>query len=95
MRIKAVLRDSEILKMDSGSQQRIDATTAKNLERFVGWSSLLKVMGLKFEERTKMLDALKDKDLKIWLGIEGNQHIIFLSKDTLPNESDYVGYQWQ
>jgi hypothetical protein len=95
MRIKAVLRDSDILAMDSGSKERIITTAQKNIDRFINLTSLLKVMGLTFKERTKMLDTLVDTDIHIWLSLEGDQHIIYLTKGSIPEEPDFVAYQWQ
>ncbi|MGY5873565.1 MAG: hypothetical protein RTV72_15055 [Candidatus Thorarchaeota archaeon] len=94
MRIKAVLRDTDILQLEAGSKERILAAAKKNADRVINWPSLLKVMGLVFEDRTKMLDSLAESKLKIWLLTEGGQHLIFLTtgKD-LPQED--AGYQWQ
>jgi len=94
MRIKAVLRDTDILQLEAGSKERILAAAKKNSDRVINWPSLLKVMGLVFEDRTKMLDCLVDSNLRIWLLTDGDQHLIFLTagKDFPP---DNVGYQWQ
>ncbi|MGY5876294.1 MAG: hypothetical protein RTU30_11160 [Candidatus Thorarchaeota archaeon] len=94
MRIKTVLRDSDILGMESGSKDRIITTAEKNIDRLVSWTSLLKVMGLAFEERTDMLRALEGRKIKIWLGVEGQQQVIFMSKHSSPGE-DFASYQWQ
>ncbi len=93
MRIKAVLRDTEILKMEPGSKNRNIAAAKKNLERIISWSSLLKTMGLSFEDRTDMLESLRDTKIHIWLLKDGDQHLIFLTEGaetTLEN-----AYQWQ
>jgi hypothetical protein len=94
MRIKAVLRDTDILQLEAGSKDRILAAAKKNADRVVNWPSLLKVMGLAFEDRTKMLDNLANSKLKIWLLTDGSQDLIFISegKETPPEN---VGYQWQ
>jgi hypothetical protein len=92
MRIKAVLRDTDILQMDAGSKERILAAAKKNLDRVINLPSLLKVMGLDFEGRTTMLEALKDSKLSIWLLIDAQQHLIFISE----NENlQHEGYRWQ
>ena len=93
MRIKAVLRDTDILQMESGSKKRILATAIKNADRVISWTSMLKVMGLAFEERQTMLEMLNDSNLHIWLMNDGEQHLIFLSAaDEKPAET---AYQWQ
>ena len=92
MRIKAVLRDGEILKLEGGSKERILAAAKKNSDRVINFPSLLKVMGLSFEERTIMLDALKDTKLHIWLLNDAQQHLIYISEKT---ESEFGGYNWQ
>ena len=92
MRIKAVLRDGEILKLDAGSKERILAAAKKNSDRIINFPSLLKVMGLSFEERTKMLDALTNTNLHIWLLNDAQQHLIYISED---NKSEFGGYNWQ
>ena len=94
MRIKAVLRDSDILKMETSSAERIKACAMKNLDRIVSWSSLLKVMGLSFEERTKMLEVLSTVKIHLWLGVIGDQHVIFLSENQ-QEEFEFETYQWQ
>lgn len=93
MRIKAVLRDSDILQMEAGSKERVLAGAKKNMDRAINWPSLLKVMGVPFEERLTMLEILVNTNIHIWLMTDADQHIIFLSygKET-PIES---GYQWQ
>ncbi|TFG34628.1 hypothetical protein EU527_02680 [Candidatus Thorarchaeota archaeon] len=94
MRIKAVLRDTDILKMEQASRGRILAAAKKNIDRVISWSSLLKVMGLTFENRTAMLDALKDTKMHVWLMKEGDQHLVFLTEtDIEPPEKQ--AYQWQ
>ena len=92
MRIKAVLRDTEILQMDAGSKERIIAAAKKNIGRVVNFPSLLKVMGLDFDERTTMLDALKDSKIHVWLLYESEQHLIFMSEN---KEPEMIGYRWQ
>jgi hypothetical protein len=92
MRIKAVLRDTEILQMEAGSKARVIAAAKKNLDRVVNLPSLLKVMGLDFQDRCVMLDVLKDSKLHVWLLIDVQQHLIYLS------EKEYLefgGYMWQ
>ena len=93
MRIKAVLRDSDILQMEPGSKERVLAGAKKNMDRAINWPSLLKVMGLSFEERLTMLAILAETKIHVWLLTDADQHIIFMShgKET-PNEA---GYQWQ
>ena len=93
MRIKAVLRDKEILQMPVRSKRRIIATMNKNLDRFVDLSSLLRVMGLGVEDRTTMLEALADVDIHVWFLNNHDQHVIYLSKGGLPDEE--CAYQWQ
>ncbi len=92
MRIKAVLRDTEILQMQAGSKERIIATAKKNVDRVVNLPSLLKVMGLTFDERCKMLEMLKGIDLHIWLLNDSNQHLVFFSDKIVV---EFEGYQWQ
>ncbi|MFW9805886.1 MAG: hypothetical protein ACFFFK_04095 [Candidatus Thorarchaeota archaeon] len=92
MRIKAVLRDKEILQMDAGSKERVIAAAKKNFDRVINLPSLLKVMGLSFEQRIKMLDILQDTDIHVWLLSESGQHLIFLSDK---EKSEINGYQWQ
>ncbi len=95
MRIKTVLRDNNILSFEPGSTQRIVATAEKNVDRVINLGSLLKVMGLPESGRIKMLEVLSSTSLHIWLGKEGDQHIIYLSKDKIPEEMATIGYQWQ
>ena len=92
MRIKAVLRDSDILKLDVGSKERILAAAKKNSERIVSLPSLLKVMGLTFDDRTTMLTALKNTKLHVWLLNDAQQHLIYISEN---NKSEFGGYNWQ
>ncbi len=92
MRIKAVLRDTEILQMEAGSQARILAAAQKNIDRVINLPSLLKVMGLDFGDRTIMLDALKDSKFHVWLLTESEQHLIYMSEK---DETEFEGYQWQ
>jgi hypothetical protein len=93
MRIKAVLRDTDILQMEPGSKKRILAAAKKNEDRVVSWSSLLKVMGLTFDERLRMLEMLKDANLHVWLINDADQHLVFLTNaNEIPVDS---AYQWQ
>ena len=92
MRIKAVLRDTEILQMEAGSRERIIAAAEKNIDRVINLPSLLKVMGLDFDERTVMLDTLKESKIHIWLLFESEQHLVFMSEK---EDSEMEGYQWQ
>jgi hypothetical protein len=92
MRIKAVLRDTEILQMEAGSKARVIAAAKKNIDRVVNLPSLLKVMGLGFDERCVMLDALKDSKIYIWLVKDAQQDLIYLSEK---NEFEFGGYNWQ
>ena len=94
MRIKAVLRDKEILQMTPGSEERIITAARKNTDRVISWSSLMKVMGLSPDSRTKMLDVLVDSKMHIWLLKEGNQHLIYLT-ETETGLQDEKAYQWQ
>lgn len=95
MRIKAVLRDTEILNMEAGSKTRIIAAAKKNIDRVISMQSLLKVMGLNFEKRTEMLDSLSKESFHIWLAQDSQQHVIFMGKGKLPNDMDIPTYQWQ
>jgi hypothetical protein len=95
MRIKAVLRDTEILQMEAGSDGRIIAVIKKNVDRLVSLSSLLKVMGLDFNERVKMLQALSDTGLHVWFANDADQHLIFTSRAALPEDMGICIYQWQ
>ncbi|MHA1948680.1 MAG: hypothetical protein ACXAAO_11175 [Candidatus Thorarchaeota archaeon] len=92
MRIKAVLRDTDILQMEPGSKTRIIAAATKNIDRVVNLPSLMKVMGLSSENRCVLLAALEDSKYHVWLLIEAQQHLIFISEK---NESDVGGYKWQ
>ncbi len=93
MRIKAVLRDSDILQMEVASKERVLAGAKKNMDRAINWPSLLKVMGLPFEERLTMLEILADTKIHIWLMTDADQHIIYFSYgNETPVDS---GYQWQ
>lgn len=92
MRIKAVLRDTEILQMEAGSKERVIAATKKNIDRVVNLQSLLKVMGLDFDSRTVMLEALKDSNIHVWLVTDAQQHLIFMSEK---EEVEIEGYMWQ
>jgi hypothetical protein len=95
MRIKAVLRDTEILQMEAGSDVRILAIIKKNVDRLVSLSSLLKVMGLDFNERVKMLEVLSDTGLHVWFANDAGQHLIFTSRAALPEDMNICTYQWQ
>jgi len=92
MRIKAVLRDTEILQMESGSKERVLAAAKKNIDRVVNLPSLLKVMGLDFDGRPVMLEALKNSKIHVWLMNDAQQHLILMSEK---NEIENQGYQWQ
>ena len=70
MRIKAVLRDSDILGLEPGTNERIVTTAIKNVDRVISLSSLMKVMGLRVEEKTKMLHALSNQQIHIVDGLE-------------------------
>lgn len=94
MRIKAVLRDQEILQMTPGSKERVIAAAKKNIERIISWSSLLKVMGFTTDNRTDMLELLSDSKMHIWLMREGDQHLIFLTEEETGID-DECAYQWQ
>lgn len=95
MRIKAVLRDTEILQMDPGSKARIIAAAKKNADRLISMQSLLKVMGLSFEQRLQMFDAILKETLHVWLAIDSEQHVIYISRGKLPENMDLPTYQWQ
>ncbi|TFG12338.1 hypothetical protein EU537_09800 [Candidatus Thorarchaeota archaeon] len=95
MRIKAVLRDANILKMTPGSRKRVLAIVEKNLDRPVNWRSMLKVMGLEGEDRTKMLEILKEHPIHIFLAEVMEQNVIFLSKEEKPNELNVPYFKWQ
>jgi hypothetical protein len=92
MRIKAVFRDAEILKMEEGSKERIMAVSLKNLDRIVNLPKLLKVMGLEFDRRCFMLGTLKDSKYHVWLLNDSEQHLIYISEG---KETDPGGYMWQ
>ncbi len=94
MRIKAVLRDPEILKMTAGSKERVQAAVRKNLDRAVSLTSLLKVMGFESEDRAKMLDSMKGSRVHIWLINSGIQDVILLSESEAPDLEER-GYRWQ
>ena len=95
MRIKAVLRDSDILNLEPASNERIILTARKNIDRVVSLSSLLKVMGLKFEDRILMLEALSNQSIHIWLAKDAQQDIVYIFEGSLPDEFKTIGYQWQ
>ena len=92
MRVKAVLRDKDILQMEAGSKPRIMAAAKKNIDRVINLPSLLKVMGLDFENRSTMLETLKDSKIHIWLLNDCGQHLIFMSER---EDTEVYGYQWQ
>jgi hypothetical protein len=92
MRIKAVLRDSEILKLEAGSKERILAAVKKNSDRIISLPSLLKVMGLTNDDRTIMLEAIKNTKIHVWLLNDAQQHLIYISVN---NKSEFGGYNWQ
>ncbi|TET11996.1 MAG: hypothetical protein E3J86_01440 [Candidatus Thorarchaeota archaeon] len=92
MRIKAVLRDTDILQMEAGSKVRIIAAAKKNINRVVNLPSLLKVMGLMIDDRCIMLEVLKDSNMQVWLFNDANQHLIFLGDK---KDAEFEGYQWQ
>lgn len=93
MRIKAVLRDTEILKMAAGSKERILAAARKNIDRLINLPSLLKVMGLTFDDRCMMLEALRGTRIHVWFLNDVEQHLIYLSESKDAEEAS--GYQWQ
>lgn len=93
MRIKAVLRDTDILNMNLGSKERILAAARKNTGRLINLGSLLKVMGLALNDRCLMLETLRDTGLHIWFSNEGDQHLVYLSEKEDADEA--VGYKWQ
>ncbi|UCE11746.1 MAG: hypothetical protein JSW61_07400 [Candidatus Thorarchaeota archaeon] len=95
VRIKAVLRDQAILQMQPGSQDRIISVFEKNRDRLVNLSSLLKVMGLPFEDRLKMLQTMSERNEHIWLGNESGQHVVYISNAELPPEIELPMYKWQ
>jgi len=95
MRIKAVLRDGEILNLNPGSSERIVASAMKNVDRVISFTSLLKVMGLKFEDRIKMLEVLANQKVHIWIAKDSQQDIIYFFNGKLPEEFESNGYQWQ
>ncbi|MGY5863191.1 MAG: hypothetical protein RTV41_01160 [Candidatus Thorarchaeota archaeon] len=92
MRIKAVLRDSEILQMEAGSKERINAAAKKNIDRVVNLPSLLKVMGLTLDDRCKMLENLRNSGIQIWLLNDANQHLVLIGEKS---DEEFAGYQWQ
>ncbi|MHA1771007.1 MAG: hypothetical protein ACTSYL_04935 [Candidatus Thorarchaeota archaeon] len=94
MRIKAVLRDSTILGMEPGSRERVIAAAQKNKNRIVNLRSLLKIMGLKLSDRVRVLEILEQEKLSIWLANEGDQHVIFTSDGSPPEDPEFQGYRW-
>jgi len=95
MRIKAVLRDNEILQQQPGSHERIISVANKNVDRVINQASLLKVMGLGPDQRVEMLQALTDQEFHIWLAKDAEQDIIYFFKGKLPQEYENTGYQWK
>jgi hypothetical protein len=95
VRIKTVLRDSDILNMEPGSKDRVLATAKKNLDRVVNLGSLMRVMGLGTEGRIEMLQILDTTDLHIWLSNEGDQDTVFLSRSINPENENSLGYRWK
>ncbi|MHA2379113.1 MAG: hypothetical protein ACXADO_10430 [Candidatus Thorarchaeota archaeon] len=95
MRIRAVLRDSDILAMEAGSRERVLATARKNLDRVVNLGSLLRVMGLGPEARIEMLQTLGSTDLHIWLFQDGDQDVVFMTENESPDGANSLGYRWQ
>jgi len=93
MRIKAVLRDIDILNMNTGSKERILAAARKNTGRLINLESLLKVMGLSFSDRCFMLETLRETELHVWFSNERDQHLVYLSEKEDADEA--VGYKWQ
>lgn len=92
MRIKAVLRDSVILEMETGSKERILATVRKNLDRVVNTGSFLKVMGLPPEGRIQLLDILDETPYHVWLMKDSEQHVICISES---DSKELDGYMWK
>ncbi|MFW9787790.1 MAG: hypothetical protein ACFFE2_13525 [Candidatus Thorarchaeota archaeon] len=78
--------------MEAGSTERIFAAARKNMDRVVNLPSLLKVMGLSFDDRIAMLDALKKSELHVWLLIDSEQHLIYITEDS---DKEFDGYKWQ
>ncbi|MFQ5834242.1 MAG: hypothetical protein ACE5H4_16175 [Candidatus Thorarchaeota archaeon] len=95
MRIKAVLRDSDILSMGPGSKERINAVAKKNLDRVVNLASFLKVMGLGHEDRVTMLNTLAETKFHIWLLQEHDHDLILLSEKETPESLEIAGFKWQ
>ncbi len=95
MRIKAVLRNGEILQQQPGSRERIIAVAKKNIDRVINLTSLLKVMGLGPDQRVEMLQALTDQEFHIWLAKDAQQDIIYFFNGKLPQEYESMGYQWK
>lgn len=96
MRIKTVLRDKRILRMEAGSEKRIQATAKKNLDRLVHMGKLLQIMGLDRENRLAMLEGLWETEYHIWLCHDGHQHLVYLSRDeTRPEDLEIDAYPWQ
>lgn len=92
MRIKAVLRDSDILEMEAGGKERILAIIRKNLDRVVNIGSLLKVMGLPPEGRIQLLEILNGTSFHVWLMKDNEQHLICISET---DNQELDGYQWK
>lgn len=95
MRIKAVLRDAEILQQEPGSRERIISVAKKNIDRIINQTSLLKVMGLAPDQRVEMLQSLTEQEFHIWLAKDAGQDIIYFYNGKLPQEYENIGYQWK
>ncbi|MFW9976380.1 MAG: hypothetical protein ACFFDQ_14000 [Candidatus Thorarchaeota archaeon] len=80
------------MQMNTGSKERIIATAKKNIDRVVNLPSLLKIMGLNFDERCIMFGALKDSNLHVWLFNDFQQHLVYISEK---EECEFGGYNWQ
>jgi hypothetical protein len=78
--------------MEAGSKERIIAAAKKNIDRVVNLPSLLKVMGLTLDDRCRMLEALKDSKIHLWLLNDAGQHLIYLGDK---KDDEIAGYQWQ
>jgi hypothetical protein len=81
--------------MEPGSLGRINAVFEKNLGRLVNLSSFLKVMGLGFDDRLRMLEAVSSRKEHIWLGNESGQHVVYIGSQELPAEIELPMYEWQ
>lgn len=81
--------------MEPASKARIIATARKNVDRIVTLNSLLKVMGLRAENRIELLQALEDSKLHIWLFQDSQQDLIFLSESETIQDYGFRGYKWR